>query len=111
MSMTMRAVALAAAIAAGFASPVSGAERKPAAPDDFAKACVARGKSSPQRCACESKLARATLDAAERSAMIRGISGDQAGFQTALARMDDVKRRGFTGKMQQLQARSARECQ
>jgi hypothetical protein len=98
----------AAAAAAGFvlflsAAPVTAA-------DAFADACVARGKSSAAHCACESKLARASLNAKERSAMIRAIKGDSEGFRTAVAAMGTEPTKAFVAKMKKLQTRTDAEC-
>ncbi|MDB5641909.1 MAG: hypothetical protein JWN07_1226 [Hyphomicrobiales bacterium] len=105
MMMLLRAAALAAA----FVIPLSSVATL-AAGDAFAEACVARGKASVSHCACESKLARASLKAGEQAAMIRAMKGDTEGFRTAIAAMGTAPAQAFVGKMKKLQARSDAEC-
>jgi hypothetical protein len=80
------------------------------AQDAFAQACLSRGKASAQKCECQAKLARASFTAPERSAMIRALSGDQAGFKVALDGMGEQRRKTFVGKMQTMRVRSDKEC-
>jgi len=98
----------AAATAAGFALLLSAAPAMAA--DAFAEACVARGKSSAAHCACESKLARASLNAKELSAMIRAMKGDSEGFRKAVAAMGTAPTQAFVAKMKKLQSRTDAEC-
>lgn len=98
----------AAATAAGFALLLSAAPAMAA--DAFADACVSRGKSSAAHCACESKLARASLSAREQSAMIRAMKGDADGFRAAVAAMGPEPTQAFVAKMKKLQARAETEC-
>jgi hypothetical protein len=98
----------AAAAAAGFALFLSASPASAA--DAFADACVSRGKSSAAHCACESKLARASLNAKEQSAMIRAMKGDSDGFRAAVAAMGAKPTEVFVAKMKKLQTRAEAEC-
>jgi hypothetical protein len=98
----------AAATAAGFALFLTAAPAMAA--DAFADACVSRGKSSAAHCACESKLARASLNPKEQSAMIRAIKGDSEGFRAAVAAMGAAPTQAFVAKMKKLQTRTEAEC-
>lgn len=105
MFFSLRAPALAAGCLFSFAySPAQ------SAPDAFAEACAARGKASAAHCACESKLARTTLDAREQAAMIRAMKDDAEGFRAAVAALGEAKLQGFVAKMRKLEARTKAEC-
>lgn len=106
-----RSPALALAFAAAtFSATPSFAATKPAADDAFTSACLARPNAVPTRCRCEGKLARTTFTAPERAAMIRGLQGDQAGFQASIAGMGEARGKAFIGKVRTLKARSDAQC-
>lgn len=105
MVLILRAAALAGGIAVLFAViPAT------AATDAFTAACTARGKASAAHCACESKLARGSLNAGEQAAMIRAMKGDTDGFRAAVAAMGSEGAQGFIAKMKKLQARTESDC-
>lgn len=78
-----------------------------AAPDPFAQACEARG-TAPASCACQAKLARSKLDAAEQRAAVTGMRGDSAGLRKAVAAMGQAKADAFRAKLSAL-GKAARE--
>ena len=104
MFVNLRAAAMAAALVMlSSAAPALAA-------DAFADACTARGKATASRCACQSKLARGSLNAQEQVAMIRAMSGDTDGFRAAIAAMGPAPAQGFVAKMKTLQSRTEAEC-
>ena len=105
MLLNLRAAAVAVGVALLF-SVIPAA----AATDAFAAACTARGKASAAHCACESKLARGSLNAGEQAAMIRAMKGDTDGFRAAVAAMWSEGAQGFVAKMKKLQARTESDC-
>ena len=78
--------------------------------DEFAAACGLSGKTSPQSCQCQAKLARTTLNAAELRTAIVGMRDGQAALHSALAAMGEAKAQVFIGKMKSLAGRVATAC-
>ncbi len=81
-----------------------------AATDEFASACLARGKTSPKTCECQAKLAKASFNAEERKLAIGAITGSGESFRAGMAKMPEAKRQTFVGKMQTLSRRTEAEC-
>jgi hypothetical protein len=77
---------------------------------DYASACNARGKASPASCACQAKLANASLNRQERGLAIIAMQGDQEALKAEMARMGSAKAKSFVGKMQSLGKRSQQSC-
>ncbi len=88
---------------------LSGAPAVAAPTDAFAAACVARGAKQ-SACACQAKLARGGLDAAERNAAVSAMRGDSGAARQQLAAMGEAKAKAFAGKMQKLGQRAKAEC-
>lgn len=80
-----------------------------AAPDSFAAACEARGASAAS-CACQSKLAKASLDKAETRAAVAGMKRDNDGFQKAVAAMGAAKAERFRTKLAALGQQARQAC-
>lgn len=101
-----------AAIGAGLIAWTSLAALPAAAqqrPDDFAAACMKRGVRQ-AACLCQAKLARGSLDAAERRAAIAAMTGGQAAMQREVARMGAAKAKAFAAKMQRLGEQARTRC-
>jgi hypothetical protein len=99
---------LAAAFGAGLVA-LSSAASAQQRPDDFAAACMKRGIRE-SACLCQAKIARGSLDAAERRATIAGMTGGQAALQREIARMGEAKAKAFAAKMQRLGERAKAQC-
>jgi hypothetical protein len=99
---------LAAAFGAGLVA-LSSAASAQQRPDDFAAACMKRGIRE-SACLCQAKIARGSLDAAERRAAIAGMTGGQAALQREIARMGEAKAKAFAAKMQRLGERAKAQC-
>lgn len=80
-----------------------------AAPDAFAAACESRGASQAS-CACQSKLAQASLDKAETRAAIAGMKRDDASFRKAVASMGEAKAGAFRTKLAALGQQARQTC-
>jgi hypothetical protein len=78
-------------------------------PDDFAAACIKRGIRE-SACVCQAKLARTSLDAAERRAAIAALTAGPAAMQQEVARMSAAKAKAFTAKMQRLGQQARAQC-
>jgi hypothetical protein len=78
-------------------------------PDEFTAACIKRGVRE-SACRCQAKLARGSLDAAERRAAIAAMTGGQPAMQRELARMGEAKAKAFAGKMQRLGRQAQAQC-
>ena len=81
-----------------------------AATDEFADACLSRGKSSPKACECQAKLAKASFNADERKLAIGAMRGAGEAFRASMAKMPEAKRKTFVAKMQTLSRRTEAEC-
>ena len=81
-----------------------------AATDDFAAACLARGKTSPQNCDCQARLAKASFSADERRIAIVAMRGGGDAFRASMAKMTPARRQTFVAKMQTLSQRTQAEC-
>jgi hypothetical protein len=99
---------LAAAFGAGLVA-LSSAASAQQRPDEFAAACMKRGIRE-SACLCQAKIARGSLDAAERRAAIAGMTGGQAAIQREIARMGEAKAKAFAAKMQRLGERAKAQC-
>jgi|LauGreDrversion4_2_1035121.scaffolds.fasta_scaffold79101_2 hypothetical protein len=80
------------------------------AADAFTQACTARGTASASHCACEAKLARASLNQREQSAMIRAMKGDTDGFRTAVSAMGEAGSKEFIAKIRTLKTQTDQMC-
>ncbi len=101
--MLSRAAALAAGVFLWSSAPVL-------ASDAFTQACTARGTASASHCACEAKLARASLNQREQSAIIRAMKGDTDGFRTAVSAMGEAGSKEFIAKIRDLKTQTDRVC-
>ena len=99
---------LAVALSHGLAGACVSAQRRSAA-DDFAAACIKRGVRE-SACLCQAKLARGSLDAAERRAAIAAMTGGQAAMQREVTRMGEAKAKAFGAKMQRLGQQAKAQC-
>ena len=77
--------------------------------DEFAAACIKRGIRE-SACLCQAKLARGSLDAAERRAAIAAMTGGQAAMQREVTRMGEAKAKAFAAKMQRLGQQAKAQC-
>ena len=93
------------ALVAGAAPPAAAQQRA----DDFAAACMKRGVRE-SACLCQAKLARGSLDAAERRAAIAALTGGADAMQREVARMSEAKRKSFAAKMQRLGQQAKAQC-
>jgi hypothetical protein len=80
-----------------------------AAPDAFAAACMARGGRE-GACLCQSKLARAGLDATERKAALAGLREGKDALKREVDAMGPARAKAFGDKMQALGRRAHAEC-
>lgn len=80
-----------------------------AATDAFSAACEARG-TAPASCACQAKLARASLDKNEIGAAVAGMRRDEAGFRKAVAAMGENKAARFKAKLGTLGQKARETC-
>lgn len=104
--MRILAAIACAGFCALFAAPPAAAQQRP---DDFAAACMKRGIRE-SACLCQAKLARGSLDAAERRAAIAAMTGGQAAMQREVERMGEAKAKAFAAKMQRLGAQAKSQC-
>lgn len=77
--------------------------------DDFAAACIKRGLRE-SACNCQARMARTTLDAAERRAALAAISRGREAMMTEVAAMGEAKAKAFASKMKRLGERAQKEC-
>ena len=105
MKLLAAAMGAGLAVLAAFSSQAIAQQR----PDDFAAACIKRGVRE-SACQCQAKIARGSLNAAERRAAIAGMTGGQAAIQREIARMGQAKAKAFAAKMQQLGQRAKAQC-
>ena len=77
--------------------------------DDFAAACIKRGVRE-SACVCQAKIARASLNAAERRAAIAAMTGGREAMQRELTRMGEAKAKVFASKMQRLGQEAKARC-
>jgi hypothetical protein len=80
------------------------------AADAFTQACTARGTASESHCACEARLARASLNQREQAAMIRAMKGDTDGFRAAVSAMGEAGSKDFIAKIRTLKTQTDRTC-
>lgn len=77
--------------------------------DDFAAACIKRGVRE-SACVCQAKIARASLNSAERRAAIAAMTGGREAMQRELTRMGEAKAKAFAAKMQRLGQEAKARC-
>jgi hypothetical protein len=97
---TLGAAFLVLAVAGVAAAPV----------DDFAAACGLSGKTSPESCRCQAKLAQSSFNAREMQAAIIGIKGDQTSFRAAVQGMGKTRAKVFLDKMRALAGKVSTVC-
>jgi glycerol kinase len=78
--------------------------------EEFVAACGVSGKTSPQSCRCQAKLAQSSFTAKEMQVAIIGVKGDQAAFRTALQAMTKGRAKAFLDKMRALAGKVSSEC-
>jgi hypothetical protein len=103
--MKLFAAACLAGLALAIAAPASAQQRT----DEFAAACLKRGVRE-SACQCQAKLARGSLDAAERKAAIAALTGGADAMRRELARMSEAKQKAFADKMQRLGQQARAQC-
>jgi hypothetical protein len=88
-----------------------GAASVGAAPvEDFVAACGFSGKTSPESCRCQAKLAQSSFSSKEMQVAIIGMKGDQTAFRTALQAMSKGHAKAFLDKMRALAGKVSTEC-
>lgn len=100
----------AAALALALMLPAAAQAQQAGRADPFASACMAGGKRSASNCACQSKLARANLNAREQRAALAAMRGDRDGLGRELKAMGQNGAKAFDAKMGRLSARSKQTC-
>lgn len=103
----MRKSALILTAFALFAAPLPGMAQQA---NPFVAACIAQKKFTPSGCACQAKLARATLDRGEQQAALSALRGDKEAFARQMRAFGAAKAKVFVGKMDTLSVRSRAEC-
>jgi len=78
--------------------------------DPFAAACMAGGKRSAANCACQSKIARANLNAREQRAALAAMRGDKTGFGREIKAMGPNGAKAFDAKKGKLGQLSRSRC-
>jgi hypothetical protein len=78
--------------------------------EPFTAACMTKKNATALKCACQSKLARASLDTREQQVALSGLRGDKAGFEKQVKAMKPESARILFAKMDKLGVQSRSEC-